>query len=135
MSNVEQGIMNVEVRMFLLDCFGANNAHKWNLNRFSFLHYSTFPVRHSTFNQYVQWLNCIIFMVSLFCIAPLFDNGLKLKFFCAFVNYYLYFTYFSCIAPQHHTMPVLSVQVNIPWQRSSAHQIHYLRKGLFFEAV
>ena len=70
MSNVEQGIMNVEVRMFLLDCFGANNAHKWNLNRFSFLHYSTFPVRHSTLNQYVQWLNCIISMVSLFCIAP-----------------------------------------------------------------
>jgi len=56
MSNVEQGIMNVEVRMFLLDCFGANNAHKWNLNRFPFLHYSTFPVRHSTLNQYVQWL-------------------------------------------------------------------------------
>jgi hypothetical protein len=52
MSNVEQGIMNVEVRMFLLDCFGANNAHKWNLNRFSLKKITQFNV------------------LSLFCIAP-----------------------------------------------------------------
>ena len=66
MSNVEQGIMNVELRMALLDDFGVNNAYKSNLNRFSFLQYSAFSIRHSTLIQYVQWLNCMIFMVSIF---------------------------------------------------------------------
>ena len=31
---------------------------------------STFPVRHSTLNQYVQWLKILSSMMQLFCIAP-----------------------------------------------------------------
>ncbi len=61
MSNVEQGIMNVEGRMFVLDCFGANNAHKWNLNRFSFLHNSIPPMRDSAFD-----INSVCSMAKLY---------------------------------------------------------------------
>ena len=67
MSNVEQGIMNVEVRMFLLNCFGANNAHKWNLNRFSF--FPLFDIPCSTFDIQKKLPNLISY--HFFVLYPL----------------------------------------------------------------
>jgi hypothetical protein len=57
------------------------SVDRW-LNSYSFLIFkkielcdstlrnSTFPVRHSTLNQYVQWLKILSSMIQLFCITP-----------------------------------------------------------------